>query len=432
MLKFLKKDSFVVSEKKLTIILFSLIVILLATTSKIIFKELLGDEPFYNEEVKYLAQYGLYNSLSQGSSFIYSLLVFCFSKIFFINFILSARILSTIFFLLSCILIFKIVQKLPGYERETKFFTVLAFFLIAKAFTWEVLPDFFCCTFVLLALYSVVTKNKYYWIKAAVFCFIAFACKPIAIFTVPPFIYLVFFSDKGSALLKRIARVFYFTVVFLFIFFIYHIPGYQKFGKLMLETKSHAYQGVVRVENDFNYNQINAYFLLYPEIHKKPNKWGITPDDVRQFKKDHPDVNLDISYSEFVTQHTKVWLAGLWDKFFDFLPYHILVVTFIAKYSMIGRFITSKIVIDVVAILLLCFFYFKDWKATKLNINIFSFLILYFVLFSIYVLPQLEDNWFMFFLPLMALPVINTLCKNFNILILFAIQFAYCILVVNK
>ena len=68
----------------------------------------------------------------------------------------------------------------------------------------------------------------------------------------------------------------------------------------------------------------------------------------------------------------------------------------------------------------------------KRVINIFSFLILYFVLFSIYVLPQLEDNWFMFFLPLMALPVINTLCKNFNILILFAIQFAYCILVVNK
>src|ERR1043165_656846 len=61
-----------------------------------------GDEDGYRIEAVYLAKYGIYYALSQGTSFFYSVFILLFSKIFFTNYLVAARILSVTSFLISC------------------------------------------------------------------------------------------------------------------------------------------------------------------------------------------------------------------------------------------------------------------------------------------------------------------------------------------
>ena len=105
--------------------------------------------------------------------------------------------------------------------------------------------------------------------------------------------------------IQIILQIILFTGVFSACFIAYNIPGYQAYGKLMLEDKNHVYEGSKRIELSPNWNEINTYYEVY-NPNKRENKWHVTIDEVNEFKKNNPD-KLDLSYTQFLQQHSNIW-----------------------------------------------------------------------------------------------------------------------------
>ena len=393
-----------------------------------------GDEPFYTQEAGYLAQFGVYKALSQGTSFTYSLLLYLFAKLFSVSFLVSGRILSVIFFLVGGRLFYKCLATFTDLDFTVKFMALIFYTTMSASWLWRCLPDSACTTFILAAL-SIVFAGKGYLrlVYAALLLFIAFSCKPIAMFVLPGlFIYLFFTGLNKTSAIGNFLKVAILTAVFGICFVAYHIPGYQTYHRLMLEEKSHEYVGEKRIESNTSWTEVNNYFLLYKDVYNKQNKWAVTFDEVNKFKSEHPDVVLQLSYTQFLKYHFDVFIKSTAEKFFFYLPYHIQGGLFFAKWTIINKWVKNQIVIYAITLVLISAIMFWSRKFIAEHALVLLIPFLFFATLSFYCIPQLEDNWSFFCLPFLALPVLRFLDRYINISLFFLLQFLYTIVLIKN
>ncbi len=393
-----------------------------------------GDEPFYTQEADYLGRFGFYKALSQGTSFTYSLLLYLFSKLFSVSLLASGRILSVIFFLAGCRLLYRCLNVFTDLDFTIKYMAVIFYATMSASWLWRCLPDSATTTLILAAL-SILFSGKGYirLMYTAIMLFLAFSCKPIAMFVLPGLCVYLFF--KGLSKTTRIGnflKVAVLTGVFSFCFVAYHAPGYQTYHKLMLEDKAHEYAGEKRIESNTSWTELNNYFLIYKDVYNKQNKWGVTFDEVNKFKAEHPDVVLQLSYTQFLKNHFGVFLKSTAEKFFFYLPYHIQGGLFFAKWTVINKWVANQTVIYSITLLLISAIMFWSRKFIADNALVLLIPFLFFATLSFYCIPQLEDNWSFFCLPFLALPVLKFLDRYMNISVFILLQFLYTVILIKN
>ena len=388
-----------------------------------------GDEIYYKGEVQYLAQYGLYNALTQGTSVVYTLLVYLFSKIFQSDYIVTARILSVIFFLISYRLLFACFNLFKGLSNTEKYFGLTFFAAIAESWLWNGLPDMICTSFFLAGLYLLVSsQGNRRMLLAGIVMFIGFAAKPVVLFAIPGIAVFIFFSHiKNAGAIRNATRTALFMFGFCACFIVYHIPGFMAYHRLMLEDKNHSYQAGVRVEDHNSWNERNVYYAVYNPNHR-PTEWYVTWEEVDSFKKQHPEINLRMSYSQFVKDHFSVWITGIASKLFLALPFDIQHGFFFAKWTLINKMIKNFFAIRVITLLLILGICFVERQFIKQNLLLYVIPLSVFLGLSVYLYTPLQNNWMLFCLPFMALPVARFLVRNVNMLLLFALQLIYLLL----
>ncbi len=375
---------------------------------------LTGDEPYYLGEVKYLADYGWYNSLSQGTSFAYNFLNFIFSKLMPVELYVSIKLFSALCFLLSSYVLLKILACFKNIDNETKYLALIFFAFSFSGHSWLLLANAPNALFVLLGILSLlkIKNNKGIAISGFLF-FFAFIVKPIALFYIPG-ILLFLFIDTNTNLINRLKNCALFFTVFLGFFIIYHIPSYQRYGKLMLEDKNHYYEAEKRIESTLPADQKSIYYEVY-NPNKRVNVWKVTPDEVEEFKVKHPEIKLQLSHSEYIKTHTKIWFSNFLEKIFLDLPWQIDQGMFYHKWSTVHKWITSFAIIKLVSLIVLLFCCYKEREFIATN----RFLIaptVYLSFLSLYLIAQLENGWLLASIPFIALPILQYAQRKLSVL----------------
>ena len=370
---------------------------------------MLGDEPGYFTELDYLNHYGFYQSLAQGMSFGYTGLLFIFSKLIPINAFFVMKFFSAGCYVACCLVILKIFDRFENIAFETKYLGMVFFAYFSSSSIWRALPDVAHCLAILLAILALLNKGNYKQVViASLMVFFAFTIKPIAIFYIPG-ILLYFLVNKSVLLKQRIVNILLFIVVFTSCFVVYHIPGYQTYGKLMLEDKGHMYVGSKRINATTTWNEINTYFEVY-NPNKRVNKWHVTVDEVNEYKKDHPG-ELNLSYFQFLQKHFDVWARNTSSKIFLDLPYYTDGGMFYHKWTFINRWIKNTMVIEFISLIIFIVFYYFEKDFIKKNL-ILMVPFLFFVFLSVYDIPQLEGNWLISCVPFFAVPIMQFLQRK--------------------
>jgi hypothetical protein len=388
-----------------------------------------GDEPYYSEEAKYLFNNSIFNSLAQGTSFFYSILLLLFSGFSSIDYVLTGRLLSVVFFLASCRMLLLCLSRFQYVSTAEKYLGLIFFGLISSGWLWRCLPDMEGI-FVVLSVFYLLTGKINYKITAlcGVLLFLGFGVKPTELFTIPGFaLYLLLKNLHKDTRLSNVLRTATFVGSFSICFIIYHLPGYVNYHKLMLESKDHTYAGNLRVENKTNWVERSVYFDTYNPNHKL-NKWQVTWAEVDSFKAAHPDVNLRMGYFEYLSKHSGRAVQNLGSKLFMTLPYSIQSGYFFAKWTTINRFIRNYAIIQLITLILIFTICAQERDFIKHNSLIYIIPALYYLCLCIYVHSDLEENWLLFCLPFLALPVGRFLSRRINILLLIGLQVLYIII----
>jgi len=380
---------------------------------------MLGDEPGYYAELNYLFHYGFYMSLSQGTSFGYSGLLYILAHIIPIDAFLVMKFFSAISFIACCFIILKIFDRLNNVSYETKYLAMVFFAYYSIAHIWRALPDI-PCTLSLFTGVLILLKNRSYRsvVITSLFVFLAFIIKPNILFYIPG-ILLFIVASKNIQLKQKVAEVILFVGVFFSCFIVYHIPGYQAYGKLMLESKNHMYVGSQRIESTLTWPEINIYYEVY-NPNKRINKWAVNPDEVNEFKKNNPG-KLDLSYTQFLRQHFNIWAKNEVTKIFLDVPYLVDCGMFYHKWTTVNKWIKNTYIIEFVSLVFLIFCCYKERRMITGN----PFLLVpftYALLLCLIAIPQLEYNWMIGCTPFFALPILEYLQKRISPYIILAAQ----------
>ncbi len=366
---------------------------------------LTGDEPYYLSEVKYLAEYGFYNSLSQGTSFAYTSMLYIFSKIIHADFEVSMKIFSTISYLLSCFVLLKILGCFKKIDNETKYVGMLFYAYCYCGHMCLLLPNATNALFVMLGILSLLKLNNYKGIAlSGLMFFIAFIVKPIALFYIPG-ILLYLIIDNRNDIMTRLKNCSLFFAIFITGFIIYHIPSYQRYGKLMLEDKNHTYAAGIRKESQVPADQKSIYYIVY-NPNKRINIWLVTVNEVEEFKEKHPEIKLNLSHTEFIKTYTKIWLTNSMEKIFLDIPFHVDLGIYYHKWTTVNKWINNLTIIKFGSLLILLFCCYKEREFIGANRFLIAPLV-YLCFLSLYLIAQLENGWLLSSIPFFALPILQ-------------------------
>ncbi len=382
--------------------------------------DLTGDEPYYLNEVRYLAQYGFYNSLCQGTSFAYTSMLYIFSRLVRAELDVTIKLFSAISFLLSCFVFLKVLGCFKKIDIETRFIAMLFYAYTFSGHMYLLLPNTTNALFVLLGILALLKLNNYKGIALGGFLFFfAFIIKPIALFYIPG-ILLFLFIDTRHDLMTRLKGCTLFFTVFITCFIIYHAPSYQRYGKLMLEDKNHTYEAGIRKEGSLPADQKSIYYEVY-NPNKRTNIWLVTPEEVEEYREKHPEIKLQMSHTEFIKTHFKVWFTNSMEKIFLDIPFHVDLGIFYHKWTIVNKWIKNLSVIKLGSLLILLVCCYKEREFIVSN----RFLvapIIYLSFLSLYLITQLENGWLLSSIPFIALPILQYLQRKLSVYVVLLCQ----------
>ncbi|MES2701588.1 MAG: hypothetical protein V4649_03065 [Bacteroidota bacterium] len=388
-----------------------------------------GDEGYYADEAAYLGRYDVYASLSQGTSFVFSLLIFLVSKACFVSYLIGARLLSVLFFFISAALFGRCLRAFTSLDAAGRCVAVVYFATICTAWVWKGLADIVCIAFIFGAFHLLTSaRSMRNTLLAGAVLFLGFTVKPIVLFTIPGFGLYLLLNHRGTiSFAKRALRAFAFLAAFIACFALYHVPGYLTYHKLMLESKDHHYVDGKRVENPNLWNEKNVYFEAYnPNNH--PNKWAVSWEEVAAYKAQHPEVKLNLGYTEYVKTHTATWGKNLASKVFLTLPYSIQYGFFFAKWNIANHWLKSLFLVKFITLLIIAVICIAERRFIRENALLLAVPFTYYFILCAYLIPQLEDNWLLYCLPFLALPVCRFLSRYVHIAVLVLLQVVYVLL----
>ena len=249
-----------------------------------------GDQLYYLNEVIKLSEHGAYKVMSEGTSVVYSFIVLLLSKLTSLKLLVVGKLMN-FFFLPATGVIFYFLSRLV-FKANIQFsvFVSILYVLSFQHYCFKMLSDitnnFFLISGVLMFFLSQKNKKNIrgvFIIISAILFSISIGIRPTSILFSLAFIAALFFLKKIN--LKDKMR---FLIVVSACFVFLQLPSLVEKQKFSLEDKNKIWQGKEKVDKPVSWDLINAYYVLYPERHKKHSKFMIDTKEVELFYKKNP------------------------------------------------------------------------------------------------------------------------------------------------
>ena len=249
-----------------------------------------GDQLYYLNEVIKLSEHGAYKVMSEGTSIVYSFIVLLLSKLTSLKLLVVGKLMN-FFFLPATSIVFYFLSRVV-FKASKKFsvFVSILYVLSFQHYCFKMLSDitnnFFLISGVLMFFLSQKNKkNKrgVFIIISAVLFSISIGIRPTSILFSLAFITTLFLLKKIN--LKDKMR---FLIVVSACFIFLQLPSLIEKQKISIENKNKIWQEKEKVDKPVSWELINAYYVLYPELHKKHSKFMIDTKEVELFYQKNP------------------------------------------------------------------------------------------------------------------------------------------------
>jgi len=167
----------------------------------------------------------------------------------------------------------------------------------------DITNNFFLASgFLLFYIYFKETyKKRYFIILSAVLFGLSTSCRPTSFLFVLAFVLSIIFIDKIPWKMKGS-----FLMVFTIISLLFQTPSLIEKGTISVENKNTVWIGDVKVNKAVSWNHINAYFVLFPEVHKQTSKFKVDRKDVIEYVEKNPGVLPESSF-QLLLSYPRVW-----------------------------------------------------------------------------------------------------------------------------
>ena len=188
----------------------------------------------------------------------------------------------------------------------------------------------------------------------------------------------------------------------------------------MLEDKNHTYEAGIRKEGSLPADQKSIYYEVY-NPNQRTNIWLVTPEEVEEFREKHPEIKLQMSHTEFIKTHFKVWFTNSMEKVFLDIPFHVDLGIFYHKWTIVNKWIKNLSIIKLGSLLILLFCCYKEREFITSNRFLLA-PIVYLSFLSLYLITQLENGWLLSSIPFIALPILQYSQRKLSVYVVLLCQ----------
>ena len=266
-----------------------------------------GDQLYYLNEVNKLSELGFYAVLSEGTSIVYSYIVLFLSYCFGANYLIAGKLMNFGFIIITAFVFYSIMKRVFKIDTLFSIFIALCYVYSFDHYINKMLSDitnnfFLASGFLLFYIYFKETyKKRYFIILSAVLFGLSTSCRPTSFLFVLAFVLSIIFIDKIPWKMKGS-----FLMVFTIISLLFQTPSLIEKGTISVENKNTVWIGDVKVNKAVSWNHINAYFVLFPEVHKQTSKFKVDRKDVIEYVEKNPGVLPESSF-QLLLSYPRVW-----------------------------------------------------------------------------------------------------------------------------
>ena len=266
-----------------------------------------GDQLYYLNEVKKLSELGFYAVLTEGTSIVYSYIILFLSYCFETNYLIVGKLINFGFIIITALVFYSIMKKVfkigPLFSIFIALFYVYSFDHYSYKMLSDVTNNFFLASgfFLFYISFRETYKMNYTIILSAVLFGLSTSCRPTSFLFVIAFALSIIFIDKIPWKIKVS-----FLMVITIISLLFQIPSLIEKRTISIENKNTVWIGDVKASKAVSWDHINAYFVLFPQLHKQTSKFKIDREDVIEYIEKNPGVLPESSF-QLLLSYPKVW-----------------------------------------------------------------------------------------------------------------------------
>ncbi len=380
-----------------------------------------GDQLYYLNEVTKLSELGLYRVMSEGTSIVYSLIVLLFSKITSLKLLVVGKLINFFFLPATGALFYLLSRFVFKANREFSVFISTLYVLSFQHYCFKMLSDITNNFFLLsgLLIFFLSQKNKkskrmLFTTASAILFSISIGIRPTSILFSLAFITALFLIREISLKHKTV-----FLIVVTICFVVLQLPSILEKQEISFENKNKKWQGKEKVNKSVSWEQINSYYVLFPERHKKQSKFLIDVKEVEEFYKKNPN-ELPATTFQILLKNPKKTIIQLirnWKQInlYFWSPFGL---------NMLANSVLITIISFILTPLTIIYFLLKfktelSFKITALTLSSYLVMLLYFSI------ALIESNWVFICVPFFLLWIYKCFhCKKH-----YSLAFTYLILI---
>ena len=390
-----------------------------------------GDQLYYLNEAIKLSELGLYKVMSEGTSIVYSLIVLLFSKITSLNLLVVGKLMNFFFLPATGVLFYLLSRDVFKANKEFSVFISTLYVLSFQHYCFKMLSDITNNFFLLsgLLIFFLSQKNKkskrmLLIIISAILFSISIGIRPTSILFSLAFIAALFLIREINLKHKAI-----FLIVVTICFVVLQLPSILEKQEISFENKNKRWQGKEKVNKSVSWEQINSYYVLFPERHKKKSKFLIDVKEVEEFYKNNPS-ELPATTVQILLKNPKKTIFQLirnWKQINTYFwsPFGL---------NMLANSVLITIISFILTPFIIIYFFLKlktelSFKITALTLSSYLIMLLYFSI------ALIESNWVFVCIPFFLLWFYKCIhCKKYYSLVftyLILINTLSCLLTIN-
>lgn len=390
---------------------FCLLVLAIQSGHKISNPNFVGDESYYIPEAVYTYNFGTINALAEGTSISYSLIIIFLKKLLNVEWQIAGRLTNYLGLVLILFGSFRFCRKVLSLDfLISHFVTIVIFSIIIPFFGYATYVDsisagisLFACIYFLQGINGRMSHSIY----AGGLLFLAFTFRPTVLFLFLAFFLVFLYLLIKYGVIKALQIYLPFFIIFSLSFLIIQLPSLNRYGQVQFENKDRlcingSKEKAPRYPGWF---ELNTYFILFPDVHNKQNKWGITFDEVEAFIDRKGIEVLPENTAKYIKSYPKIYAMESFKKVFFSFPYELFSITPLKYWINVTNLFFSFsfsfyffISVSIFWIFILLFFtrFHKIICLDEVFWIMFILMMGFSSFIAIYAIGQLETNWLIF------------------------------------
>ena len=300
------------------------------------------------------------------------------------------------FLIITAFVFYSIMRRVLKIDAFFSIFIALFYVYSFNHFVYKMDADitnnFFLASAILLFYLSFkeTFQRNYIIVLSAILFGLGIGCRPTSFLFVISFILSIIFIKNISFRIKGL-----FVLVITIVVLLFQTPSLIEKRTISLENKNTVWIGDVKANKAVSWKHINAYFVLFPDVHKQTSKYKVDEEDVIEYVKKNPGVLPESSF-QLLLSYPKVW-----GKYFIINWKTINRIYFsVFGFHLIWDNVFFSLFISYLLMPFFLLYFLRNHRGNPIAIKGLFFMIsLYTASFFFAQYALLEDNWLLIVLP---------------------------------